>query len=253
MSHINHLWRHPPESLALAYDEVHVWRASLDLAAEQIQGLYDVLVPDERAKAERFHFQKDRVHFIAARGVLRDILSRYLGLGPSQVRFRYSPYGKPALMGESGEERLRFNLAHSYGLALYAVAWGREVGIDVEYIRADLASELIARQFFSLREVAVLRSLSKTTQIEAFFNCWTRKEAYIKARGQGLSLPLDEFDVSLVPGEAARLESTRADLHEASRWSLCELSPGSGYVAAIAVEGHSWSLKCWQWPGGPVA
>jgi len=248
MMHFDRLWLHPPESLALADDDVHVWRASLNLAAEHMQDLQRTLTADERERAERFHFQKDRERFIVTRGLLRAILSRYLDVEPGQLRFGYSPYGKPALLRESGGEMLRFNLSHSHGLALYAVTRGRAVGIDLEYVRADLANERIAEQFFSPREVAALRALPAGVRAEAFFNCWTRKEAYVKARGEGLSLPLNQFDVSLAPGEPAALVSTRGDPLEAFRWSLQALFPGPGYVAALAVEGHSWRLRCWQWP-----
>lgn len=239
-------WSPPPETLELGSGEVHVWRATLDQPTPRVQSLRRILAADEQARADRFYFEKGRVRFIVARGLLRMILGRYLDREPSQLRFDYSPYGKPALASESGGETLRFNVSHSHGLALYAVTRGREIGIDVEYIRADVASEQIAERFFSSREVAVLRALPVEAQAEAFFNCWTRKEAYIKARGEGLSLPLDQFDVSLVPGEPAALLSTRPDPHEASRWSLQELTPGPGYVAALAVEGRIRQLQCWQ-------
>ena len=240
-------WRRPPPDLALAQDEVHVWRAPLDLAVEQVRALRRTLTLDERERADRFHFPKDRRHFVVARGVLRDILGRTLGEEPDQLRFRYSAFGKPALTHEFGGERLRFSLAHSQGLALYAVTLGREIGIDLEYVRPDLADEQIAERFFSRREVDVLRALEKDVRKLAFFNCWTRKEAYVKARGEGLSLPLDQFDVSLAPGEPAALVSTQGDPQEASRWSLQEIAPGPGYVAALAVQGHAWGLKRWQW------
>jgi 4'-phosphopantetheinyl transferase len=122
------------------------------------------------------------------------------------------------------------------------------VGIDLERIRLDLAVAEIAERFFSRREVAMLRALSTDVQQQAFFRCWTRKEAYIKARGEGLSLPLDQFDVSLAPGEPAAVLGTQPDPSEASRWSLQELTPAPGYAAALAVKGHSWRLTCWQWP-----
>jgi 4'-phosphopantetheinyl transferase len=122
------------------------------------------------------------------------------------------------------------------------------VGIDLEYIRSDLAVEQIAERFFSRREIATLRALPIDLRTYAFFLCWTRKEAYIKARGEGLSLPLDQFDVSLIPGEPAALLNTQRDLYEVSRWSLQELTPAPGYAAALAVEGHGWHLACWQWP-----
>jgi 4'-phosphopantetheinyl transferase len=122
------------------------------------------------------------------------------------------------------------------------------VGIDLERIRSDLAVAEIAERFFSRREVAMLRALPTEEQREAFFRTWTRKEAYLKARGEGLSVPLDQFDVSLVPGEPAAVRDTQPDVSEASRWSLQELTPAPGYVAALAVEGQGWRLACWQWP-----
>lgn len=242
------LWRRPPASLSLAANEVHVWRVALDVPPAFLRRLHCLLAADERQRAERFFFQKDREHFVAARGQLRAILSRYVGVEPDRLCFCYSAHGKPALAAESGGETLRFNLSHSHGLALCAVGLSREIGVDLEYIRADLADEQIAERFFSAVEVATLRSLPVQMQPEAFFNCWTRKEAYIKGRGEGLSLPLDQFDVSLVPGEPARLLNTRGDPQDVYRWSLQALSPGAGYVAALAVEGHAWRLQCWDWP-----
>ncbi len=241
-------WSSPPKKLILGHDEVHVWRAALNTKESRIQSLRRTLTADERARAERFHFQKDRDQFTVARGVLRVILGRYLDVDPSRLRFSYSPYGKPSLERESGGGDLCFNLSHAGEMALYAVTRGREIGIDVEPIRTDFANEQIAERFFSPREVAALRALSGNMQPQAFFNCWTRKEAYIKARGEGLSLPLDQFDVSLVPGETAALLNTSGDPQEVFRWSLREVAPAAGYVAAVAVEGDDWQLKCWQWP-----
>jgi 4'-phosphopantetheinyl transferase len=243
-------WSLPPESLKLAHDEVYVWRASLDQAASQVQNLWQTLTAEARARAERFYFPRNREHFIAARRVLRAILGRYLNRHPSALRFCHTPYGKPVLTAESGGETLRFNVSHSHGLALYAIARSRELGINVEHIRPDLADEQIAEPFFSAREVVVLRALPSHMRTAAFFHCWTRKEAYIKGRGEGLSLPLEQFDVSLIPGEPAALLSTQGDPCEAWRWSLQELIPGPGYMAALAVEGHHWRLACWQWPLG---
>jgi 4'-phosphopantetheinyl transferase len=241
-------WRAPPETLVLGDDEIHVWRATLDQTPSQIQGFLHNLAADEQAKAERFYFERDREHFIAARGVLRAILGGYLNRAPESLSFCYSSHGKPALAGESDGEPIRFNVSHSYGVALYAITRGREVGIDLERIRFDLAVAEIAERFFSRREVAMLRTLPTEAQRQAFFRCWTRKEAYIKARGEGLSLPLDQFDVSLAPGEPAAVLGTQRDPSEAARWSLQELTLAPGYVAALAVEGHGWRLSCWQWP-----
>ena len=241
-------WLPPPENLAPETDVVHAWLASLSVKASTVQRLRQLLTADEICRAERFYFPKDRDHFIVARGVLRRILGRYLDTEPSRLRFCYSAYGKPALDAAFGGGALRFNVSHSHRAALYGVSRGREVGIDLERIRPDFADDRVAERFFSSREVAALRSLPRSMQRDAFFNCWTRKEAYIKARGEGLSLPLDKFDVSLVPGEPAALLATRGDSLGASRWSLQKLEPGSGYVAALAVEGDACRLKCWQWP-----
>jgi len=241
-------WRSPPETLVLGCDEVHVWRATLDQTPSQIQSFLHNLAADEQARAERFYFEKDREHFIAARGVLRAILGGYLNRPPECLSFCYNSHGKPALAGESDGDAIRFSVSHSYGVALYAVTRGREVGIDIERIRFDLEVAEIAERFFSRREVAMLRTLPSEVQRQAFFRCWTRKEAYIKARGEGLSLPLDQFDVSLAPGEPAAVLGTQPDPSEASRWSLQELAAGPGYEAALAVEGQDWRLSCWQWP-----
>lgn len=231
-------------------NEIHVWRAALTLKASQVHALAQILSPDEQARADRFQFQKDKVQYIATRGLLRVILGRYLDIEASQLLFCYNAYGKPALSNPPNDQRLRFNLSHSHGLSLYAVTRGREVGVDVERIEPDLVRTKVAEQFFSREEVKALRRLPRSLQPIGFFNCWTRKEAYIKARGEGLSLPLDQFDVSLVPGQPAALLYTHGDLEEASRWSLHDLAPGLGYAAAVAAEGHDWKIKCWQWVDG---
>ena len=240
-------WCSPPDSLTLGSDEVHVWRASLNCTEAKVQVLKQTLVAEELRRTGRYHFQKDREHFIVARGLLRTILGRYLDMEPGQLRFCYGPHGKPALARDPGEDGLRFNLSHSHGLALFAVSRGRELGVDLEYIEAHLADDQIAERFFSPREVALLRDLPKDVQREAFFIFWTRKEAFIKATGKSLSLPLNQFEVSLVPGKPIVLLSTNGDHQKASRWSLQPLAARSGYAAALCVEGHDWRLKSWQW------
>jgi 4'-phosphopantetheinyl transferase len=241
------LWHPSPAELSLSSAEVHVWRAALDPAASCVEQLQRLLSADELQRAARFHFSRDRRRFIVARGALRDILSRYLGVPPAELEFRYSAYGKPALADIAAEEGVRFNISHAHEMALFAVTCGREVGVDIEYLHRTIACEEIAEHFFSARERASLRALPAEIKPQAFFNCWTRKEAYIKAHGEGLSLPLDQFDVSLAPGEPVALLATRGDPREALRWSLQALTPGPGYVAALAVEGQGWHLTCWQW------
>ena len=241
-------WCSPPERLRLDSGAVHVWRAGLDQSPSQIERFRNTLDDDERSRADRFYFSRDRERFIVARGVLRALLGRYLDTAPERLSFSYSAHGKPALASEPGADAIRFNLSHSHGTALYAVTRGREVGVDLEFIRCDLEAEQIAERFFSHSEIVALQAVPPSIRKYAFFLCWTRKEAYIKARGEGLSMPLDQFDVSLIPGEPAALLSTKPDSDEALRWSLRNLTPASGYAAALASEGRDWNLSCWQWP-----
>ncbi|MGH9943003.1 MAG: 4'-phosphopantetheinyl transferase family protein [Pyrinomonadaceae bacterium] len=221
-------------------DEVHVWQVSLDDGVSLLASLKKTLSIDELARAGRFRFRQDCERFIVARGVLRILIARYLKLEPAQLRFTYNRFGKPALTNADAREHhpatLRFNLSHSHGLALYAFTQGREVGVDVERIEGEKATQLIAEHFFSTAEVAALRTLPAHLRQTAFFNCWTSKEAYVKARGGGLSCDLRDFDVALVPGEPAALLCTRDIHHEAARWSLHRLAPAPRYVATLAIE-----------------
>jgi 4'-phosphopantetheinyl transferase len=226
----------------LPTDDIHVWRAALDLDPADLDGFEKTLAPDERARAARFHFPKDRKSFVARRGLLRQILACYLGQEPGKLQFRYRPGGKPILMSNSRAPELHFNLAHSQGLALYAIARHREVGVDLERIEANLADQQVAERVFSRQESLALRTLPASQRVQAFFNCWTRKEAYLKARGEGLLAPLDTFDVSLSPGEPAALLNG-AD----GRWSLHALTPAPGYAAAVALEGSNCPLELWEW------
>jgi 4'-phosphopantetheinyl transferase len=230
----------PLRNLALSADEVHLWHATLD--EQLVDSLEHLLSQDELSRANRFHFAKDRNHFIVARGLLRKLLAAYLGIGCGALRFSYGEKGKPSLEPDQ-RGSINFNLAHSHGMAIYAFSRGRELGVDLEFIKEDLEAEKIAERFFSRHEVDVLRSVPDELRKQAFFNCWTRKEAYIKARGEGLSMPLDEFDVSLAPGEAAALLKNHRDPAEVSRWSMQSIPVLPGYVAALVVEGHEWRLK----------
>lgn len=249
MSQFQMPWLSPPPGLELASDEVHVWRAPLDGDEPDEHELLSILAADEVSRAERFVFPRDRRRYIAARGALRRLLSRYLAVEPARIRFCYSAYGKPSLDAAPGQQALHFNVSHSHGLALYAVASRREVGIDLERLRSDLPCRQMAEHCFSGREIATLSTLPAEQVQEAFFHCWTRKEAYIKARGEGLSLSLDGFAVSLLPGEPAALLEVRGSEQEAFGWALQGLFPGEGYVGAVAAQGHGWRVVCLQWPG----
>ena len=246
-THPDNIWPAPPTPLVLDGDEVHVWRAFLDVAPERVAALHHTLATDERERAERFRFPIDRARFIVARGVLRAIIARYLDREPGAITFQYNAFGKPSLPDASNRERIRFNLSHADGIALYALTRHREVGIDIEHVRADMAHERIAERFFSAREVATLRALDPALQPEAFFACWTRKEAYKKARGEGISVGLDQFDVSLAPNEPAAILMSREADEIAPRWFLHHLTPDPGYIGAVAVRGNPGRLTYWQW------
>jgi len=235
------------EQCLLEDDHVHIWRVALNQSSAPTPRLLEVLSPDEREKAARFHFDKDRNQFVQARGALRFSLSEYLKADPQILEFSYGPQGKPALANEHAESRLRFNLSRRDGLALIAFTRGREIGVDVELVRADLPVLEIAETSFSEGELAALRSLPESLRTQGFFNCWTRKEAYVKARGEGLSFPLKQFDVSLTPGDPAKLLDVRDKSAAADRWTLQDIPVADQYVAALAVEGSNLRVTCRDW------
>ena len=240
-------WSPPPESLLLLVNEVHVWRACLSQPHAYIHQLRDVLAADEQVRAARYSSVRMRAHFIIVRGLLRTIIGRYRGLDPQQLRFQYGVHGKPALAVEDGGDMVRFNVSHAHELVLIAVTRDHEVGIDIEFVHRRRAERQIAERFFSAQEVAVLRALPEHMQHEAFYHCWTRKEAHVKARGIGLALPLNRFTVSVSPEEPAILIDTLDDPSGMASWTLEMIAPGCGYVAAIAVEGTIARLRQWQW------
>ncbi|MDZ7341138.1 MAG: 4'-phosphopantetheinyl transferase superfamily protein [candidate division KSB1 bacterium] len=236
----------PPE-MTVATDEVHIWSIPLALTDSQIRKLALYLATDEVERWQRFYFERDRNRFVIARGSLRLILSAYIGRQPYEIQFDYNKYGKPFLNYNSGGDKIRFNLSHSHELALVGVTGLHDIGIDVEYMQTRVADLSIAERFFSPKEVAILRKLPVALQRQAFFNCWTRKEAYIKAQGQGLSLALDSFDVAFVPDQPAALLHTRPDAREAAQWSIYNLPQSADYAAAVAVKGKNHRLKFFTW------
>jgi 4'-phosphopantetheinyl transferase len=241
------LWRLPHDNMTLSTRDVHVWRASLTVSETRLVDFHAILADDERTRAARFRNPQHGAHYTVGRGVLRMLLGRYLNRQPQDICLSYSAYGKPFI--KDATETLRFNVSHSQELALYAFTHRREIGIDIEYIRSVSSHHQIAEQFFSPNENQALHALPAAQQTIGFFNCWTRKEAYIKAHGEGLSLPLDQFDVTLAPDEPAALIETRVTSDRAERWTLEALQPGANYLAALVVEGHDWTLSTWQWPG----
>ncbi len=224
----------------LASNEVHSWCVALDVPPETSARLDATLSHDERNRSARLRFARDRRRFVAARGVLRDLLARYLGARPGQIRFAYNAFGKPELSPEFGG-RLRFNLSHSADLALIAITTDAGIGVDLEYIRPQPDHVEIARRFFSAAEVDELNGLPSPLHTLAFFSGWTKKEAYVKACGEGLAMPLTSFSVPLATDPA----HTLVDLGRT--WSLYTLQPVPGYVGALAIEGTGWRLSQWQW------
>lgn len=210
-----------------------VWHWPLHVSALEVRDLRKVLSPDELERAERYRFDRHRNEFISTRAVLRMVLASYTAQSAGSLSFDYSAQGKPAL--KNGPPDLRFNVSHTEGLAVLAVVRDREIGVDAEKIRPQPDAQKLAKRFFSVREHRFLEKLSGDELQRAFFRCWTRKEAYIKAKGEGLSLPLHAFDVSLEEDQPAALVGTRPDPTEAGRWTLCDLSVGQGYAAALAV------------------
>ena len=235
-------WADPPSNLSLRKDEIHVWQAYLKTDRETLCRFESTLTSDEKSRAARFLFSQDRDSFIMARGILRDLLGRYLGRPPAAIEFEYGPHGKPALHRKNSYLPIRFNLAHSHGRALYAFADQREVGIDLELIRVDFGGEAVAKRFFSMREVMELRALPQALRAQGFFICWTRKEAYVKALGGGLQIPLNSFDVSLTSGRLEQFHAARNLL-----WSLYSFQPAPQFVAAVMAEGRIRQLRYLDW------
>jgi 4'-phosphopantetheinyl transferase len=233
----------------LAPRELHVSSADLDLPGERVTELRGLLSHDEFERARKFRFERDRARYTVGRGMLRRLLGGYLSVAPEDIRFTYSEHRKPAV--RRPRSNLSFNLSHSEGLALYAVCIDADVGIDVEKLRPEPATDRVPEHFFSPREVETLRSLPEAAQDAAFLRCWTRKEAFLKARGDGLTLALDSFDVTLTEREPPRLLRTAWDPDEAARWSLHDLSAWfPGYAAAAALEGRDWAIRVDPHTGG---
>jgi 4'-phosphopantetheinyl transferase len=235
------LWAANPGQFTLAPDEIHVWRANLDFEPASLRALETTLAPAEQARADRFRFPQDRNAFIATRGILRELLGKYVSRAPAELVFDYAGRGKPSLHA-APDQAIQFNVSRSHDLALLAFTSRRSVGIDVELVRPDFAATEIAQRYFSPQEIEELKSLPPQSLAEGFFLCWTRKEAYVKARGEGMQIPLNSFGVSLTPGQPARLEST-----DSARWSLHSITPDPRYVGALVAEGKDPRIVYLDW------
>jgi 4'-phosphopantetheinyl transferase len=240
----------------LSPGEIHVWSIRLDPPPHRVEQLSRLLEEDEQARAGRFRFDRHRRQYAVGRGALRTLLAAYLGTRPELVRFSYGPRGKPFLAVSQGGTvagGLQFNLSNSDEMALVGFVQGVEIGVDIEFMKPMPDCEQISERFFSLSEREVLRSLPPEVKEEAFFNCWTRKEAYLKAVGEGLAAPLDSFDVTLAPGDPPRMLTLEGDAARAARWTFRHFRPAEQYIGALAIEGDppvgerggEWRVSTW--------
>jgi 4'-phosphopantetheinyl transferase len=244
--------RDRPVQAAFSGDaEVQAWVVGLDRDTDEIRRCAALLSSEERSRAARFRFIRDRDRYIAGRATLRRLLAGYLGAGPATIDIRPNPFGKPELRGPFAASPLRFNVSHSGALAVYVFTVEGDIGVDLEARRPIAEAELLAGRFFSPHEAAVLRALSPSARADAFLNGWTRKEAFLKARGDGLRFRLDRFDVALAPGEPARLLAVDGDPAAAREWAMAELPVAPDHVAAVVVRGRIGRIFCR--PGRPPA
>jgi 4'-phosphopantetheinyl transferase len=236
----------PPADRTLHRDEVHVWLVEQEMFHTTIPDLNLLLSEEEAKKAARFYFERDRKCFIIAHSLLRKLLASYTHVPPTQLCFSQNAYGKPALVSSPQGDLVSFNISHSHDLIIYAFTYARHVGIDVEYMRTNIEYEQLAKHYFSPAEHAELQSLPSSQRQQAFFQCWTRKEAYIKARGLGLSLPLASFDVTVQPGAPVKLLASREDARETTRWLFAPLPLDTHYAGTLVAEGQDWQMRLWQ-------
>lgn len=244
---LENIWQKPTLPVKLAENEVHIWRAYLNSSSEAVSRFQRILPSEEYVRAQKFYFEKDRNHWTIAHGTLRMLLSLYTQQNPKDITLQLSPYGKPSLLAADEQPPLQFNLSHSKDLVLYAFTYTQHIGVDIEYIHSGIHYTELARHSFSLAEQTALDAVPLSEKQIAFFKGWTSKEAYVKGRGLGLSLPLHLFDVSLVPKEPAALLASREDAYEVQRWTMHKLELGEGYAGALAVEGPEPSIQYWQW------
>lgn len=232
-------WLWPPADLELADDEVHVWRVGLE---RPFGTFWPLLTAEEQARADRFHFARDRRRYVVGRGTVRTVLGRYLGVDPAALVLDVTKFGKPFLVNYA----LHFNLSHSQEVGLLAVCRGSVVGVDVEEKRplSDLHS--LASHVFSPTELQTLHALPPAQQPDGFFNAWTRKEAFIKAVGEGFSYPLKKFAVTLAPGDPAQIIQVQGSTEAATAWNLYLLPPLPGFASALVIKAGNWRLSCWQ-------
>lgn len=232
-------WRCAADNLALGENEIHVWLVATTVPEVNLASCAGLLSSAEQARTEKFIFDKDRRLYILAHAALRSILCKYLDTPPARLEFIDGSNGKPKLTTDLLGD-LRFNLSHSGERAMIAVAFGREIGVDIERVKEGFGFDEVAEHFFTAREVTALRALPSHLQRQAFYKCWTSKEAFLKAKGTGLSGKPDDVEI-LLAGEAMRIEA------RVPGWTLTEIDPTGEYEAALVVEGDPLPVRCYEW------
>lgn len=234
---------HTDRLLMIVNEEVHLWYGINEISDARLPFLSRMLSETEQAQAGRYHFTEDQHRFVIRRSMLRLLIGRYLTADPKEIRFTRNQYGKPFVASGHRTLPLMFNISHSNHAVLYGFTLGRRIGVDIEFVKPIPDMEAIAEKFFSRKERTELMTLPEDRRRDAFYHCWTQKEAFVKALGEGLSRDLDQFDVSVSPDSPAVLRRTAWDEEEAGRWSLASMKLLPGYQAALAVEGSGWTLK----------
>lgn len=246
MASVELLWKEPPSDTALANDEVQVWSVDLDQPSSRVGELFHFLSPDEQQRASRFQIEQKRLENVVGRATLRRLLGKFLALDPAALVFNYTSRGKPELAGALAG-KLHFSVSHSGGLALIAVTRLCPIGVDVEHVRPRRYDIEVARRFFTTRESTVLESLPEADRPAAFFNLWTRKEAWLKATGVGIAESMNRVELSFLPGEPAHILSVADAPDEAGKWTLAGLNPATGFIGALAVRARDLNVLCRHW------
>ncbi|HEX2979348.1 MAG TPA: 4'-phosphopantetheinyl transferase superfamily protein [Anaerolineaceae bacterium] len=242
-------WVFPVDRPNLRVDQIQVWRANLDVSEEVMNGLDRYLSVGEKRKLSRYRSKTDRNRYTAARAILRSLLGGVLGKSPADLRFWENDFGKPGLVDDP---RLKFNLSHANQMAVFAFSRNRELGVDIEAIRPELSDMDLAWRYFSRGEARVLEGLPPEKRSPAFFACWTRKEAYVKARGEGLSIPLDAFEVPVLPEEIDGGIQVYGNPEETNHWRLLSFEVYPGFSMALVGEGSDWDVRLYDWHPGLI-
>ena len=223
-------------------DHAHVWKASLDYSESKVNLVIGFLSRDEVERANQFYFERDRMQFIMRRGILKQIIAKYLAIEPKNLLFEYNRFGKPFLNSDFLKHDLRFNMSHSKNIALYCISYQKDVGIDIEYIREDVEFQQIIHRFFSHKEKEFIQKITIDKRREAFFRIWTRKEAVLKALGKGISFPIQMVNVPYNRSNFIIRINNVDDQCKESSWYVQDLLPANNYIASIAIEGSGSGL-----------